>query len=32
MVDAFGEQYGKGEKSAIGISLSGNITVEVEWI
>lgn len=32
MVDVFGEEYGKGARSAVGMSLPGNIAVEVEAI
>ncbi len=32
MVDVFGEENGKGARSAVGMSLPGNIAVEVECI
>jgi len=32
MVDVFGEEFGKGARSAVGMSLPGNIAVEVEAI
>lgn len=32
MVDIFGEENGKGARSAVGMSLPGNIAVEVECI
>lgn len=32
MVDVFGEENGKGTRSAVGMSLPGNIAVEVECI
>ncbi|MDF1574096.1 MAG: RidA family protein [Bacteroidales bacterium] len=32
MVDAFGEESGKGARSAVGMSLPGNIAVEVEAV
>ena len=32
MVDLFGEENGKGARSAVGMSLPGNIAVEVECI
>lgn len=32
MVDVFGEQNGKGARSAVGMSLPGNMAVEVECI
>lgn len=32
MVDVFGEEMGKGARSAVGMSLPGNIAVEVECI
>lgn len=32
MVDVFGEEKGKGARSAVGMSLPGNIAVEVECI
>ena len=32
MVDMFGEENGKGARSAVGMSLPGNIAVEVECI
>lgn len=32
MVDVFGEEYGRGARSAVGMSLPGNIAVEVECI
>jgi len=32
MVDIFGEEKGKGARSAVGMSLPGNIAVEVECI
>ena len=32
MVDVFGEENGKGARSAVGMSLPGNIAVEVEAI
>jgi len=32
MVDVFGEDHGRGARSAVGMSLPGNIAVEVECI
>ena len=32
MIDVFGEENGKGARSAVGMSLPGNIAVEVECI
>jgi enamine deaminase RidA (YjgF/YER057c/UK114 family) len=32
MVDVFGEENGRGARSAVGMSLPGNIAVEVECI
>lgn len=32
MVDVLGEQHGRGARSAVGMSLPGNIAVEVECI
>jgi enamine deaminase RidA (YjgF/YER057c/UK114 family) len=32
MVDVFGEEHGKGARSAVGMSLPANIAVEVEAI
>jgi hypothetical protein len=32
MVDVFGEENGKGARSAVGMTLPGNIAVEVECI
>ncbi len=32
MVDVFGEEHGKGARSAVGMTLPGNIAVEIEAI
>jgi len=32
MVDVFGEEFGKGARSAVGMTLPGNIAVEIEAI